>query len=162
MALLGRGVQSITKKSEWPDWTPPAGDDRAPTLFAALYGRRFPANPLGARAMYLGGYHLSHPRHQRSWHHRQRASRRVASGLTNEDVCRSLFTWVKRRHQSDCVADGSPRRQFCRPAQLKKGHGNEPLDLQRRPVDPSKDRGRLRLWRGIAVAGFGLAFPRQR
>jgi len=36
-----------------PDWHPPARDDRAPALSAALHGRR-PRQSLGARAMYLG------------------------------------------------------------------------------------------------------------
>jgi len=47
------GVQHITKKAEWPDWTPP------PEMIARQpYLPRFMAggatNPLGARAMYLG------------------------------------------------------------------------------------------------------------
>jgi lipoprotein-anchoring transpeptidase ErfK/SrfK len=48
------GVQQISKKSEWPDWYPP------PEMIARQpYLPRFvgggPGNPLGARAMYLGG-----------------------------------------------------------------------------------------------------------
>jgi lipoprotein-anchoring transpeptidase ErfK/SrfK len=48
------GVQSISKKAEWPDWNPP------PEMIARQpYLPRFvgggPGNPLGARAMYLGG-----------------------------------------------------------------------------------------------------------
>ena len=47
------GVQSITKKSEWPDWTPPAEMlVRRPDLPRHMEGG--PQNPLGARAMYLG------------------------------------------------------------------------------------------------------------
>jgi lipoprotein-anchoring transpeptidase ErfK/SrfK len=48
------GVQSVTKKSEWPDWTPPPEMiARQPYLPRHMAGG--PGNPLGARAMYLGG-----------------------------------------------------------------------------------------------------------
>jgi lipoprotein-anchoring transpeptidase ErfK/SrfK len=53
------GNKSITRKAEWPGWTPPAVM-RARVLRES--GRKLPAfqpggpdNPLGARAMYLGG-----------------------------------------------------------------------------------------------------------
>ena len=48
------GVQSITKKSEWPDWTPPA-EMIARQPYLPRYMAGGPGNPLGARAMYLGG-----------------------------------------------------------------------------------------------------------
>jgi lipoprotein-anchoring transpeptidase ErfK/SrfK len=47
------GTSEITAKREWPDWTPP--DEmlrRKPELPRHMAGG--PANPLGARAMYLG------------------------------------------------------------------------------------------------------------
>jgi lipoprotein-anchoring transpeptidase ErfK/SrfK len=48
------GVQSVTKKAEWPDWTPPPEMIvRQPYLPRHMAGG--PGNPLGARAMYLGG-----------------------------------------------------------------------------------------------------------
>jgi lipoprotein-anchoring transpeptidase ErfK/SrfK len=48
------GTQTITKKSEWPDWTPPPEMiARQPYLPRQMAGG--PGNPLGARAMYLGG-----------------------------------------------------------------------------------------------------------
>src|ERR1700730_8587846 len=48
------GTQSITKKAEWPDWTPPPEMiQRQPYLPRQMAGG--PGNPLGARAMYLGG-----------------------------------------------------------------------------------------------------------
>ena len=78
------GVQSITKKAEWPDWTPPPEMiARQPYLPRQMAGG--PGNPLGARAMYLGGtvYRI----------HGTNApgtiGTRVSSGcirLTNEDV----------------------------------------------------------------------------
>ena len=47
------GVQQITRKAEWPDWTPPAEMlERQPYLPRFMAGG--PGNPLGARAMYLG------------------------------------------------------------------------------------------------------------
>ena len=48
------GVQTITRKAEWPDWTPPPEMiARQPYLPRQMAGG--PGNPLGARAMYLGG-----------------------------------------------------------------------------------------------------------
>jgi len=47
------GVKSITRKAEWPDWTPPPEMlQRRPDLPRHMSGG--PENPLGARAMYLG------------------------------------------------------------------------------------------------------------
>jgi lipoprotein-anchoring transpeptidase ErfK/SrfK len=48
------GVQTITRKAEWPAWTPPPEMiARQPYLPRHMAGG--PGNPLGARAMYLGG-----------------------------------------------------------------------------------------------------------
>jgi lipoprotein-anchoring transpeptidase ErfK/SrfK len=48
------GVQTVTRKAEWPAWTPPAEMiARQPYLPRHMAGG--PGNPLGARAMYLGG-----------------------------------------------------------------------------------------------------------
>lgn len=48
------GTQTITRKAEWPAWTPPAEMiARQPYLPRHMAGG--PGNPLGARAMYLGG-----------------------------------------------------------------------------------------------------------
>jgi len=47
------GVQTISRKAEWPDWIPPAQMvARQPYLPRWVGGG--PGNPLGARAMYLG------------------------------------------------------------------------------------------------------------
>ncbi|MBL1257179.1 L,D-transpeptidase [Methylocystis sp. Sn-Cys] len=47
------GVKTISRKAEWPDWTPPAEMlARRPDLPRHMAGG--PANPLGARALYLG------------------------------------------------------------------------------------------------------------
>ena len=48
------GTQTISRKAEWPDWTPPPEMvARQPYLPRFMAGG--PENPLGARAMYLGG-----------------------------------------------------------------------------------------------------------
>jgi lipoprotein-anchoring transpeptidase ErfK/SrfK len=48
------GTQTITRKAEWPDWHPPQEMiERQPYLPRFMAGG--PGNPLGARAMYLGG-----------------------------------------------------------------------------------------------------------
>jgi lipoprotein-anchoring transpeptidase ErfK/SrfK len=78
------GVQSITRKAEWPNWTPPA-EMIARQPYLPRYMAGGPGNPLGARAMYLGNtiYRI----------HGTNApgtiGTRVSSGcirLTNEDV----------------------------------------------------------------------------
>ena len=47
------GVQTIVRKTEWPDWIPPQEMlQRQPYLPRFMAGG--PGNPLGARAMYLG------------------------------------------------------------------------------------------------------------
>lgn len=47
------GVKSVSRKAEWPDWTPPKEMlSRRPDLPRHMEGG--PANPLGARALYLG------------------------------------------------------------------------------------------------------------
>jgi lipoprotein-anchoring transpeptidase ErfK/SrfK len=47
------GTHKITRKAEWPDWVPPDEmRQRVPNLPVSMKGG--PANPLGARAMYLG------------------------------------------------------------------------------------------------------------
>ncbi len=48
------GTKTIERKSEWPDWLPPADMlQRQPYLPRFMAGG--PGNPLGARAMYLSG-----------------------------------------------------------------------------------------------------------
>jgi lipoprotein-anchoring transpeptidase ErfK/SrfK len=78
------GTQNVSKKAEWPDWTPPAEMiERQPYLPRFMAGG--PGNPLGARAMYLGGsvYRIHGTNDPSTIGHR------VSSGcirLTNEDV----------------------------------------------------------------------------
>jgi lipoprotein-anchoring transpeptidase ErfK/SrfK len=48
------GVKSIARKAEWPDWYPPSEMiQRQPYLPRMVAGG--PGNPLGARALYIGG-----------------------------------------------------------------------------------------------------------
>ena len=48
------GVRTVSSKTQWPDWRPPVEmRARHPELPAYMAGG--PENPLGARAMYLGG-----------------------------------------------------------------------------------------------------------
>ena len=47
------GMKTVSRKAEWPDWTPPAEMiKRRPELPVHMAGG--PTNPLGARALYLG------------------------------------------------------------------------------------------------------------
>ncbi|OYU49339.1 MAG: L,D-transpeptidase [Rhizobiales bacterium PAR1] len=47
------GLQKVTRKAEWPDWTPPPEMiQRQPYLPRFMAGG--PGNPMGARALYLG------------------------------------------------------------------------------------------------------------
>jgi lipoprotein-anchoring transpeptidase ErfK/SrfK len=78
------GVQTITNKAAWPDWTPPPEMlERQPYLPRFMAGG--PGNPLGARAMYLGGteYRIH------GTNEPETIGTRVSSGcirLVNEDV----------------------------------------------------------------------------
>jgi lipoprotein-anchoring transpeptidase ErfK/SrfK len=78
------GVTHISAKREWPDWTPPAQmRQRRPDLPRHMAGGI--ANPLGARAMYLGStlYRIHGSNEPET------IGQAVSSGcfrLTNEDV----------------------------------------------------------------------------
>jgi lipoprotein-anchoring transpeptidase ErfK/SrfK len=85
------GVQTISRKAEWPDWHPPAEMiARQPYLPRFMAGG--PGNPLGARAMYLGSsVYRIHGTNDPST-----IGKFVSSGcirLTNEDVA-DLFSRV--------------------------------------------------------------------
>jgi lipoprotein-anchoring transpeptidase ErfK/SrfK len=78
------GTQTITRKAEWPDWTPPEEMlRRQPYLPRFMAGG--PGNPMGARAMYLGSsiYRIHGTNAPTT------IGQQVSSGcirLTNEDV----------------------------------------------------------------------------
>jgi lipoprotein-anchoring transpeptidase ErfK/SrfK len=78
------GVKTVERKSEWPDWIPPAEMiERQPYLPRFVAGG--PSNPLGARAMYLAGtVYRIHGTNQPS-----SIGKRVSSGcirMVNDDV----------------------------------------------------------------------------
>jgi lipoprotein-anchoring transpeptidase ErfK/SrfK len=78
------GVKRVARKAEWPDWYPPAQMIlRQPYLARMVAGG--PGNPLGARAIYIGGtdYRIHGTNEPTS------IGKQVSSGcirLTNDDV----------------------------------------------------------------------------
>ncbi|MBV9558420.1 MAG: L,D-transpeptidase [Pseudolabrys sp.] len=86
------GVKTVARKAEWPDWYPPSEMiARQPYLPRMTAGG--PGNPLGARAMYLGGtvYRIHGTNNPATIGHQ------VSSGcirLTNDDVT-DLYSRVK-------------------------------------------------------------------
>ena len=86
------GEQTVARKTEWPDWRPPADMlSRQPYLPRFMAGG--PTNPLGARAMYLGDteYRIH------GTNKPDTIGKRVSSGcirLTNDDVT-DLYERVK-------------------------------------------------------------------
>jgi lipoprotein-anchoring transpeptidase ErfK/SrfK len=86
------GEQTVARKTEWPDWRPPAEMVlRQPYLPRFMAGG--PGNPLGARAMYLGEteYRIH------GTNKPDTIGKRVSSGcirLTNDDVT-DLYERVK-------------------------------------------------------------------
>ncbi|SCW35417.1 Lipoprotein-anchoring transpeptidase ErfK/SrfK [Ancylobacter rudongensis] len=86
------GSEKISRKAEWPDWRPPAEMiERQPYLPRFMAGG--PGNPMGARALYLGGtIYRIHGTNQPST-----IGQFMSSGcirMLNEDV-ESLFDKVK-------------------------------------------------------------------
>jgi lipoprotein-anchoring transpeptidase ErfK/SrfK len=90
--FMWSGEQTVARKTEWPDWRPPADMlVRQPYLPRFMAGG--PGNPLGARAMYLGEteYRIH------GTNKPDTIGKRVSSGcirLTNEDVV-DLYERVK-------------------------------------------------------------------
>ncbi len=86
------GIHQVTRKAEWPGWTPPAQmRKRRPDLPAYMAGGI--QNPLGARAMYLGStLYRIHGSNEP-----QTIGQAVSSGcirMTNDDVT-DLYDRVK-------------------------------------------------------------------
>ena len=86
------GQHAITRKAEWPGWTPPAEmRKRVPDLPAYMPGG--PDNPLGARALYIGSTLYRLHGTSEPW----TIGQAVSSGcirLTNEDII-DLYDRVK-------------------------------------------------------------------
>ena len=113
------GVQTVSRKAEWPDWHPPAEMiARQPYLPRFMAGG--PGNPLGARAMYLGtSVYRIHGTNDPST-----IGKFVSSGcirLTNEDVT-DLFSRVDVGTKVVVLPKNAPvmargrRRQASRPS----------------------------------------------
>ena len=92
LGFVWKGTETISRKAEWPDWTPPAEmRQRRPDLPSHMEGGI--ANPLGARAMYLGStlYRIH------GTNEPDTIGTNVSSGcirLTNEDVT-DLYSHVR-------------------------------------------------------------------
>ncbi len=86
------GQHRITRKAEWPGWTPPAAmRKRVPDLPAYMPGG--PQNPLGARALYIGSTLYRLHGTSEPW----TIGQAVSSGcirLTNDDII-DLYDRVK-------------------------------------------------------------------
>jgi lipoprotein-anchoring transpeptidase ErfK/SrfK len=127
------GVQSISKKAEWPDWTPPAEMiARQPYLPRFVAGG--PGNPLGARAMYLGSsVYRIHGTNDPST-----IGKFVSSGcirLTNEDVA-DLFSRVNVGTKVVVLPKNSPH------VATRSTNSARPLASQPRPVVTTTAPGR--------------------
>jgi len=87
-----QGQHAITRKAEWPGWTPPVEmRRRVPDLPAYMPGG--PDNPLGARALYIGATLYRIHGTSEPW----TIGQAVSSGcirLTNEDII-DLYDRVK-------------------------------------------------------------------
>lgn len=113
------GIRAIERKSEWPDWTPPAEMiSRQPYLPRFVAGG--PGNPLGARALYLSGtlYRIHGTNLPSSIGHH------VSSGcirMTNPDVI-DLYSRVQVGTKVVVLAD----RHRSAPTELVSGYAARP------------------------------------
>jgi lipoprotein-anchoring transpeptidase ErfK/SrfK len=133
------GVQTVTRKAEWPDWHPPVEMiARQPYLPRFMAGG--PGNPLGARAMYLGAseYRI-HGTNDPST-----IGKFVSSGcirLTNEDVS-DLFNRVNVGTKVVVLPKHAPLQArgtiTARPTQAQA----RPVATQARPVVTTLPSGR--------------------
>jgi lipoprotein-anchoring transpeptidase ErfK/SrfK len=127
------GEQSVARKTEWPDWRPPADMlSRQPYLPRFMAGG--PGNPLGARAMYLGEteYRIH------GTNKPETIGKRVSSGcirLTNEDVT-DLYERVKIGAKVIVLPAPRPNPAAHRPLQAA------PSEAAFRLPDPASPPGR--------------------
>ena len=136
------GVQTISRKAEWPDWFPPSEMiARQPYLPRFVAGG--PGNPLGARAMYLGSsaYRI-HGTNDPST-----IGKFVSSGcirLTNEDVA-DLFSRVDVGTRVVVLAKNSPHleaRAIDNRMETRTTISVRPVTSQPRPVITTVSSGR--------------------
>jgi lipoprotein-anchoring transpeptidase ErfK/SrfK len=127
------GVETISRKSEWPDWHPPAQMiARQPYLPRFMAGG--PGNPLGARAMYLGSsdYRIHGTNDPTT------IGKFVSSGcirLTNTDV-EDLFSRVDVGTRVVVLPKASPR------FEARGARTVRPAAVQPRPVVTTRPSGR--------------------
>jgi len=126
------GVQTISRKAEWPDWYPPSEMiARQPYLPRFMAGG--PGNPLGARAMYLGtSQYRIHGTNDPST-----IGKFVSSGcvrLTNEDVT-DLFSRVDIGTKVVVLRKNAP--VMARGGDSRSGITARPAGTHLRPVAPS-------------------------
>jgi lipoprotein-anchoring transpeptidase ErfK/SrfK len=129
------GVQTVTRKAEWPDWHPP-GEMIARQPYLPRFMAGGPGNPLGARAMYLGAseYRI-HGTNDPST-----IGKFVSSGcirLTNEDVT-DLFNRVNVGTKVVVLPKRAPMQATvaARPATAR------PVAAQARPAPTTLPSGR--------------------
>src|SRR5882724_9696923 len=131
------GVQTISRKAEWPDWHPPAEMiARQPYLPRFMAGG--PGNPLGAAAMYLGSsqYRIHGTNDPTT------IGKFVSSGcirLTNEDVS-DLFSRVDIGTRVVVLPKNSPHLEA--EGMEARGMIPRPTAAQSRPVAPTLPSGR--------------------
>ncbi|NOJ41685.1 L,D-transpeptidase [Bradyrhizobium australiense] len=123
------GVQTISRKAEWPDWYPPPEMiARQPYLPRFMAGG--PGNPLGARAMYLGtSQYRIHGTNDPST-----IGKFVSSGcirLTNEDVI-DLFNRVDVGTKVVVLRKNAP--VMARGADSRTGITARPAGARPRPI----------------------------
>jgi lipoprotein-anchoring transpeptidase ErfK/SrfK len=130
------GVETITRKAEWPDWTPPPEMiARQPYLPRWVSGG--PGNPLGARALYLG--HTDYRIH--GTNDPSTIGKRVSSGcirLRNEDVS-DLYSRIGVGTEVVVLPNDGRRisAEGSHATAVEKGHGRMSAVI---PTQPSADR----------------------
>ncbi|HET9618511.1 MAG TPA: L,D-transpeptidase [Pseudolabrys sp.] len=133
------GVHPIVRKTEWPDWYPPAEMiKRQPYLPRMVAGG--PGNPLGARAMYIGGtdYRIHGTNDPSS------IGKFMSSGcirLTNADV-EDLFSRVKVGAKV-IVLPKTPTREAAKPGLS-----------QVASYAPAEQSAPARAWNGLRPSGL--------
>ncbi len=154
------GTQPVVRKAEWPDWYPPQEMiARQPYLPRMTAGG--PGNPLGARAMYIGGtvYRIHGTNNPAT------IGKNVSSGcirLTNEDVI-DLYSRVKvgakvvvlpqtttAQHSAPRLSDSTRRR--CRARRSEPGPRSASVDF-------TEANSKQRLSRPASSRAFFCALP---
>ena len=132
------GVQTISRKAEWPDWHTPA-EMIAHQPYLPRFMAGGPGNPLGARAMYLGSsVYRIHGTNDPST-----IGKFVSSGcirLTNEDVA-DLFSRVDVGTKVVVLPKNAPH-LAARATETKRTIAVRPTPVPARPVATTSSAGR--------------------